>query len=549
MLWTPDSIQPASNFPWPATISPDGGTVVFRPRSSRLLFAVRTNQLDSRALPGTEDAGQVIFSPDGQWIGFESNGKFRKARLDGSTPIAVSNGNSFNGADWTVRDEIIFGSEGKARGLSSVSANGGALVEFAKPADDKTDYLWPIASSDGKSVVFTIWEGNLASAKLAHASIPDGKVTRLNLAGIRPLAILDHTLVYLQADGLTMAVKLNGGLNGTDGPPVAVLDPVVVTPGLNGNSEIFVSPGGALVTSRGGTSSQLVWFSASGTTTPILGEVRRYGAPRLSPDGKRIVVSVSETDGSDLWIYDLAGRTFSRLTSTKTAASPVWSTDGTKVFFIGLDQTNHFAIWSQTVDGGAVPEKVSDAIGPSLGLTGVPDGRSLVYTGIRENAWGLTRVLLDSAGKKVPLPREGTNELGPALSPDGRWIALNSDQTGVGDVFVRSYPNPSVRLQISTAGGTEPAWSLDGKRVYYRSGNAMLVATIATSPTVRVVARDTVAADLRNITASAYSIGYDLARDGRFLGRLSNRDDYQLVVVPNWRSELEARLATAGRRR
>jgi len=543
VLWTPDSLKPVSNFPWPGTISPDGGTVVFRPASSRILFAVRTNQLNARALPGTEDAGQVIFSPDGQWIGFESNGKFRKARLDGSTPIAVSNGNSFNGADWTVRDEIIFGSEGKAHGLSSVSANGGTLVEFAKTANEKTDYLWPIASPDGKTAVFTVWEGNLESAKLASASISDGKVRQLNLAGIRPLAIIDHTLVYLQADGLTMAVKLNRGFNGTDGPPVAVLDPVVVAQGLNGNSEIFVSSGGALVTSRGGTSSQLVWFSANGTTSPILNEVRRYGAPHLSPDGKRIVVTVSDTDGSDLWIYDLASRTFSRLTSTKTAGSPVWSIDGTKVFFIGLDQTNHFAIWSQSVDGGAVPEKISENIGPSLGLARVPDGRSLVYTGIRENAWGLTRVLLDSGGKKVPLAREGTNELGPALSPDGRWIALSSDQTGVGDVFVRSFPNPTVRLQISAAGGTEPAWSLDGKRVYYRSGNTMLAATIATSPTVRVVARDTVAADLRNITASPSTVGYDVGRDGRFLGRLSNRDDYQLVIVPNWRSELEARMA------
>jgi serine/threonine-protein kinase len=548
VLWTPDSIKPGSNFPWPATISPDGGTVVYKPRSSRLLYAVRTDQLDSRALPGTEDAGQVIFSPDGQWIAFESNGKLRKVRLDGSTPIAVSTGNSYNGGDWTVRDEIVLGSEGKARGLSVVSANGGTPVEFTKPPSDKTDYLWPIASPDGKSVVFTVWDGNLASAKLATASISNGKVTPLNLSGIRPLAILDHTLVYLQADGLTMGVKLKGGFNGTDGPPVPVLDPVVVSAGLNGNSEIFVSPRGALVTSRGGTSSQMVWFTANGTTIPILSEVRRYGAPRISPDGRRIVVAVSDADGSDLWIHDLAGRTFSRLTSSKTATSPVWSADGTKVYFIGLDPANHFAIWSQSVDGGAVPEKVTEAIGPTLGMAGDPDGQSLVYTGIRDNAWAINRVLLDSGGKKVPFPREGTNEVSPAISPDGRWIALVSDQAGGADVFMRSYPVPSVRLQVSAAGGTEPAWSQDGKRIYYRNGNAMMAATIETSPAVRVVARDTVAADLRNITASGSGNGYDIARDGRFLGRLSNRDDYQLVVVPNWRAELEARLASAARR-
>src|SRR5215212_1456823 len=179
VLFTPDSLRPFDNVPWPAAISPDGGTVVYSAsgESGTMLYSVRSDQLDARPIPGTVEGSQVHFSPDGQWVAFEADGKLRKVRLDGSAPITITGAGSDNGADWTSRDEIIVASEGNKRGLSRVSAAGGELVEFAKPDTTKgeTDFLWPIATPDGKTVVFAKWFGSLSSAQLATASIDDGE--------------------------------------------------------------------------------------------------------------------------------------------------------------------------------------------------------------------------------------------------------------------------------------------------------------------------------------------------------------------------------------
>ena len=550
VIWAPDSSRPSGNFPWPAAVSPDGGTVVYSPANGRMLVSLRTSQLEARPIPGSDEAGQVIFSPDGQWLAFESNGKLRKVRLDGNSPVTVSDGNSYNGADWTTRDEIILGSEGARRGLSRVSANGGDLTEFVKPdsAKGETDYLWPIATPDGKSVVFAVWTGSLGSAMLASTSIDGGKVNYLGLKAIRPLAIVDRTLVYLQSDGVVMAVKLGRSAKKTDGPALPVHDPVYIAPGVNGNSEIFVSHGGALVTSRGGTSSRLAWIGKDGSVTPVFSEVRAFGPPRLSPDGKSIAVTVDDNGKLDVWIYDLAGRTFSRLTSTKGAAFPKWSPDGTKLFYVGLGANDRFAIWSQSADGGTQAEKVVDSPGPTSSLTVAPDGKSIVFSAYTDNSWNLFRAPIDSAGGGKPYLFDTANEAAPAFSPDGKWVAMVSDQSGRNEVFIRSYPNPSARLQVSAGGGSEPVWSHDGSRLYYRSNAVALAATLMTSPSVRVIARDTLLKDVGSMLASGNGVGYDVAQDGRFLGRLTNRDDYQLVVVPNWRTELEQRLASAKRR-
>jgi serine/threonine protein kinase len=550
VIWAPDSSRPSGSFPWPGAISPDGGTVVYTPANSRGFVALRTNQLEARPIPGTDDAAQAIFSPDGQWVAYEGGGKLRKVRLDGSSPVTVSDGNSYNGADWTSRDEIILGSEGDRRGLSRVSANGGDLTEFAKPntAKGETDYLWPIATPDGKSAVFAVWSGSLASASLASVSIDGGTVNYFGIKGIRPLAILDRTLVYLQADGVVMAVRLARAAKKTEGPALPVHDPIYIAPGVNGNSEIFVSQGGALLTSRGGTSSRLAWIARDGATMPVFNDVKTFGAPRLSPDGKSIAVTVDDHGKLDVWIYDLAGRTFSRLTSTKGATSPRWSPDGTKIFYVGLGDNDRFAIFSQSADGGTQPDRIVDSPGPTTGLTIAPDARSIVFSAYTANSWNLFRVPLDTGAVGRPYLSEGNNETAPAFSPDGKWIAMVSDQSGRNEVFIRSYPNPSSRLQISAGGGSEPVWSRDGSRLFYRAGSVALAATLATSPSVRVIARDTLLTDVGSMLTSGNSVGYDVALDGRFLGRLTNRDDYQLVVVPNWRTELDQRLASAVRR-
>jgi serine/threonine protein kinase/Tol biopolymer transport system component len=549
IMATPDSLHAVSNFPWPAAISPDGGVVVYSALSSPVLYAMRTDQIDPRPIPGTESAGQVHFSPDGEYIAFESSGKLRKVKLDGMAPIAVTDASSNNGADWTVKDELIVGSDGARRGLSSVSASGGDLVEFVKPrkAKGEQDYVWPIASPDGKSVAFVIWYGSLASSKLATVTVGGTDVSELGVKGVRPLAILDRTLVYVQSDGAVMALKLDRSRRKAEGRPVPVLDPVVVQAGLNGNSNIFISQQGALVTARGGSNSRLAWITPDGATTPIAQDVRVFNGPKLSPDGQHLAISVTDQGKTDIWIDDFASRTLSRLTSVENAVGSSWSRDGSKLFFVGVGGEHGFAIWSQKADGGSPAEKIIDSEGPAPSVSLAPDGKSLVYVAYSDNSWQVFRVPLDSAARSRPYLSTPFNETSAVFSPDGHWVAIVSDQSGRNEVFIRSFPNPAAQVQISNEGGGEPAWSADGSGVYYRTlnGSALIKAKLATSPSTRVIARDTVIKQMGSMLTADLTAGYDVTRDGRVIGRLSNSSSFQLVVVPNWRIELEQRLAGA----
>jgi Tol biopolymer transport system component len=552
VIATPDTARPFDNFPWPAAISPDGSTVVYSIDGPEgpTLYALRTDQLDAHPIPGTAGAFQPIFSPDGQWVAFETTTKLRKVRLDGSAPITITDASAANGADWTTQDEIVTGSEGTKRGLSRVSTAGGDLTEFVKPDSSKgeTDYLWPIAVPNGKAAVFTIWTGSLASARLASASLDDGKVVPLELKGIRALAVIDRTLVYLQADGSVMGVTLDRSGRHLDGRPAPVLDPVPVVAGNNGNSGIFVSRGGALVTSHGGTRSQLSWISGDGSTTALSRDVREYANPRLAPDGRRIAVVAGDQQKTDVWIYDMDTRTLSRLSSVDAAASPAWTPDGQRVVFVGLGDKERFAIWSQLADGGSPAQKLIDAQGLISGVTVSPDGRSLLYTTYNNNSWDIFRVRLDSTRAAVPYLTSRNNDTSPSFSPDGRWVAVVSNESGRVEVYLRSFPDPAARVQISAGGGREPEWSADGTRVFYRSGSVMMSAKLVSSPNMRVISRDTALAQAGSILTSGLLSGYDVAKDGRFLGLVSDKQDYRLIVVPNWLPELRQRLAGNARR-
>jgi dipeptidyl aminopeptidase/acylaminoacyl peptidase len=356
--------------------------------------------------------------------------------------------------------------------------------------------------------------------------------------------VIGRTLVYVQSDGAVMAVVLDRSGRHTDGTPVPVLDPVEVRQGLNGNSEIFVSKGGALLTSRGGTNTRLAWITQDGKVTPLSPETRQFANPRLSPDGSRIAVEIREADKSAIWIYDISTGTFSRLSSPEAATSPSWLPDGNGVVYAALGTEKRYAIWSQHADGGSPPQKLFDALGFTIASVVAPDGQSVIYTGYTRNAWRLFRVALDSPTVAKEFMTGEVDIRAPRFSPDGKWVLVTAvDESGQTEVYVRSYPDPSARVQVSANGGTALFWSADGGRVYYSTGSSVLSATLATTPRLRVVSRDTVQKTPPVLPGSGPAQSWDMARDGRILGLVINRNDYQLVVVPNWLPELEKRMA------
>ncbi len=536
-------------WPWPAAISPNGGVVVYNVATAdnSQLYALRTDQLVAQPIPGTEGAMQPYFSPDGAWLAFEVGGKHRKVRLDGSAPVTVTDASAFNGADWTDSGEIILGAIGPIRGLARVSAAGGEPVVLTHPDTvvGELEHLWPIAVPGEQAVVFVIWFGSLASSQLAVASLDDGTVVRLGIDGIRPLAVLDGMLVYVQDDGAVMAVGLDAGRMALDGRPMPVHDPVQVGQANNGNSGIFISRGGALVASRGQRLATLARLTSTGVVDPILPEARELGSVALSPDGRRIAVVVGQGRESDVWIYDRQLGTFARLTTLESVTSVTWAADGAHVVFTATGDSARGAVWKQLAAGGAPPEKLMEHPLLTPWAAMAPNGQALLVTALAEGNWSIFRVPLDSGAVVRPYVATLANETGGAFSPDGGWVAVGSDESGRDEVYVRSFPNPSSKVQISVTGGVEPIWSADGSRLFYRSGRGTIIAArVALGADFALLGRDTVITGVDFANTLTGDFAYDGA-DRSFVMLMQGSEAFDLVIAPNWITEFRRRVADA----
>ena len=221
-----------------------------------------------------------------------------------------------------------------------------------------------------------------------------------------------------------------------------------------------------------------------------------------------------------------------------------WSADGSQVLFTAAGQAARSAVWRQRASGGSPAETLFEHPFLTPLATMSPDGKSLLVNSLRESSWDIFRVPLDSERVARSYLTTRASETAPAFSPDGKWVALESGESGRTEVYVRSFPDPSSRIQISVAGGSDPVWSGDGSRLYYRSGSLLLAARIALRPTFTLLARDTVLANSNFQGGGFFSGAYQLTRDGRrILAILPDADDFQLVVSPNWITELRRRVA------
>ncbi|HUQ17605.1 MAG TPA: hypothetical protein VM070_07445, partial [Candidatus Saccharimonadales bacterium] len=306
---------------------------------------------------------------------------------------------------------------------------------------------------------------------------------------------------------------------------------------------------------RGASLARLVWLTRDGRVEPILPQPRSFAFARLSPDERRIAVIVVDNRKSDAWIYDIGQGTFSRLTTTGTVTSVDWTPDGSQVVFTTLGESSEIEVWSRPATGGTEARQLLKHGGGTVTVAVSPDGKSLLLTAIPRLDWDVYRVSLDSAPVARPYLATGAHERAPRFSPDGHWVALTSDESGQDEIYVRSYPDPSSRIQISVGGGSEATWSRDGSLVYYRSGRALLAARVSRSSGFTLVGRDTVIgmagtlSDFTGVQNGDFSGAYQPSRDGRrFLAILSDRNEFQLVVSPNWITELRRRVAEAGAR-
>jgi len=427
-------------------------------------------------------------------------------------------------------------------------------VTKADTVGGQSQHLWPIVLDDGKTVVFAVAHGtSRQESKIAIGSLTDGKFTTLDLRGIRPLGVVSGSLVFVQEDGSVMAARIDVGARRVLGAPVPLLDSIPVCGSCNGDSGIHLSKNGILTYMRGSVANTLTMLDSTGLERAVAPESKAFLQPRLSPDGRHIAVTVISESGNDVWIFDVGTHVLTKLTAGARSAYPEWTPDGKRVLFVSTDSVGRTILRWQAFDGGAPAETLIgvDALGARAVrvLDGVvsPDGHTLVFETMRQEGGRLDIWSMPLDGKREPHPYivgNAASASAPRFSPDGHWIAYAGDESGRSEVYVRSFPDPSNRIQVSADGGSDPVWSRDGKQLYYRISGAMYEATLAPGPSFAVVARRRLFE--KPITDSFNAASYDVGLGrGQILALRPIPDALKLVVVMNWPAELAARMASS----
>ena len=548
------SIQPAGDLSFRPTgidrdfvLTPDGKSIVYRTRSGML--AVRAlDQFEPRLLAGTFNARSPFTSADGQWVGYWAGGTLRKVPISGGLPdvIAASSG-APRGHAWAADNSIFFASN-DGRGLLRVPAKGGTpeVLTTLKPGEQ--GHWFPSLLPGGHAVLFTISANSTERNEVAAYDLRTGDQKVLLTGGTQPLYVEPGYLVYLSGNTMR-AVSFDADRLEVRGAPVVVLEQV--SSNITRSSNADISRNGDLVFVAGSSllaMRSLVWVDRAGRATRIPVPSKPYVYPRVSPDGTRVAVDVRDND-QDIWVSDLRRGTSTRLTfGSALDAYPSWTADGRQVVFASSAETGAQAVYRQAADGTGRPQRIATGpVGEGVPLSVIPGGRGIL---IRRGSH-LGVLSLTGSPTAEPLVQTNAVELNGEVSPDGRWLAYESTESGRPEVYVRPFPDVAGgRWQVSNSGGSRPAWARNGRELFYEDQDGgMTAAPVAPGPTFSA------GVPVRLFDARAVLIGgttlrsWDPAPDGRFL---MVQDDglttaLPLLIVLNWVEELKATFAAGAR--
>ncbi len=518
-------------------LSPDGSRIIYvsSTTTGNQLFSRKLDQLDPMPLPGTLSSRNPFFSPDGQWVAYFSNSKLYRLPLGGGPAAVVADvpGLAF-GATWGTNDTIVFRTE---KGLLEVPAAGGEPRLLLQADTSRAEsYLFPHYLPDAKVLLLQIRTKGVD--RLGALTLATGKLTRFEQPGSNPRYVSSGYVVVATRSGTLLAVPFDASRLKITGSPVPVADGVVVGPG--GGARMGMSRDGALAYVSGpGVLREVVMVDRAGSVRVLPAEPQAYVAPRLSPDGRRIAVEVDEPDlvNSDVWVYDIAQHTRTRLTFDQSGHRPIWTPDGKRIVYTRGQFSQGDLYWIPA-DGTGPAELLLAAPEDQWAGDVTPDGRTLLF---RSGGGGPVRSIhsmsLQAPRKPQPLLVNEFDNHSPSLSPDGHWVAYVSNESGRLEVYVRPFPGPGGRWQVSLNGGTEPLWAANGRELFYRNGAMMMVAAITLHPVFTVGVRRELFEG--NYVNDPVYRSYDVTRDGRsFVFVRSPKPLADFVVVLNWFDQL-----------
>ncbi len=475
-------------------ISSDGKHVAFTARREDTV-RLYLRSLDSPAaveVAGSAGAGNPCFSPDGQWVAFTAGGKLKKVGVAGGTPVVLGDAPTARGVAWSPDGARLIIGPTFNSGLVSIPADGGAPETLTVPdrASGERTHRWPDILPGGKAVVFTIGTqgqaANFEDATIAAIDLtsPDATIVKLIEGGSLARYSPSGHLVYARG-GQLFAVPFDVDRLEVTGPATTVLEGVAsdVSSGaadfaIAGNGTLIYRPAGAE-----GAERECVWVDRDGRTETVTRSELFIGSPSISPDGGRVALNVGRAYGEgDLFVYNLARATMTRLTFDGSRVGAVWSRDGTRIIH-GLSRGGSEGVYAISAGGGETEQLMlrdggEYAIYPEAV---VPSSDEVIYA--RSGGLGGFSVLTFAPGEDAPRPLlvSPSIEGGTTLSPGGTWMAYTSDVSGQYEVYVQPFPGPGGKWQISKEGGKGAAWSRDGREIFYTHGDRMMAVPVETA--------------------------------------------------------------------
>jgi serine/threonine protein kinase/Tol biopolymer transport system component len=539
-----------------AFLSPDGGTIAFIARVGKeaQLWLRRLDSFTARPLAGTEDVSFAFWSPDGRNLGFFSQGKLKRIPVTGGPPQVLCDADSNRGGSWGRSDVIIFSRTSGE--ILRIPAAGGIpqRVTTLDASRHEGTHRWPHFLPDGNHFLFmAALLGPVNEGNDFYVGSLDGKPSKILGYGSSPTAYANGHVLYL-AGTVLMARPFDLTMLEFTGEALPVAEGVQFDP-MFSNGVFSASEKGTLLYQQGKGSNphSLVLFDRTGKQLASLGESNPGSTPRFSPDDKSLAYDLIMTDTGrvDLWLVDIKSRTRLRLTSdplTLVSHFTVWSPDGTRIAYTGM-KSNSRAIFIKAIKQISQEQERWEAkddvyVGPSQWT---PDGKFLVLTERPIRTGELCVSLLTVATKDGPVPLiavKGANVDSGQVSPDGRWIAYRSDESGRNEIYISSFPKPVGKLQVSVSGGVTPRWRSDGKELYYLAPDKKLMAVELkeSNGSLQPLSVRPLWQMFHTMFLTAAGVNqYDVSKDGRQFAVdsvMTDESSAPLNLVTNWPMDL-----------
>jgi serine/threonine-protein kinase len=505
---------PTEVSPVAVRLSPDGSTIAYVAAGGGDRLAIFTRRLDELAahkVEGSEGASTISFSPDGQWFAFMVGTQPRKIPRAGGAAVAIPapSGSSIVAIEYLGPDRFAV-----------------ALIDGTLAVLEADGSLRVLSKSD------SVGSGNIATMDqvlpdgwiLGRAAVtaPNGPVKAFDPVSGRLVTLVNQIVAWSGAGDGFLAWSMPDGTLFT--APFDLHGKRLTGPGRPIGASVLavlgfpppVSAGGSALTYVPTRGRVLARVDRAGQPTALLSADRSYHSPRVSPDGRRVALDFTD-QVRDVWLFDLSDSTLTRFGFDSTAHDPTWLPDGRGLLFAAFRGTA-IGVFRRRFDGRPAAESVLVSGTQLTAHTVTPDGRTAVAVAFLGQHSNLITVPLDGRGKFDTLAASPFNDAYPAISPDGRWLAYVSDESGRNEVYVRTFPGFTSKLQVSQNGGSEPVWARSGRELFYRSGSAaepwLVSAAIETSGGVRVTGRS------RLFTVASYEFAiphanYDVFPDGR----------------------------------